>query len=142
MEYIEIQGDLFKTKTEFVLAHCIARDIGLGAGIALTFRNKYPEMIRFLNKNRPTGFPSVVKWEGERTVYNLITKERSHWKPKRSSLEQSLVIMKEMMIKSGEKKLAIPLIGSCRDKLDWAPTSKFIKELFADTDITIVVCYL
>lgn len=140
MEFIVIEGDLFKTKKKFVLAHCVGRDMALGAGIALQFRQKYPEMIKFLYANKPEKAPDVVKWIGERTVYNLVTKELSSGKPTRDDFESSLIKLKELMIESGETNLAIPLIGAGLDKLEWEKSEPFIKDLFSDTDFLIVVC--
>lgn len=142
MEYRVVKGDLFQTVDKYVLAHCVGRDMGLGAGVALQFRLDFPEMIEYLNENRPENYPDVVKWTGERTVYNLVTKELSTGKPTRESQEKALIKLKSKMIESGEKHLAIPMIGSFRDKLNWDETEDFIKDLFADTDIDIVVCVL
>lgn len=142
MKYLVVKGDLFQTKDKYVLAHCVGRDMGLGAGVALQFRIDFPDMIKHLNANQPESFPDVVKWTGERTVYNLVTKESSTGKPTRESQEKALIKLKDMMIEANEKHLAIPMIGSFRDGLPWPETEEFIKDLFAETDIEIVVCVL
>ena len=38
------------------------------------------------------------------------------------------------------KKVAMPVIGCGLDKLEWYKVSGIIKEVFADTDIEILVC--
>ena len=40
------------------------------------------------------------------------------------------------------KRLAMPKIGCGLDKLKWEDVSKIIKDVFSDTDIEIIVCYL
>ena len=39
-------------------------------------------------------------------------------------------------------KIAMPKIGCGLDKLKWEDVSSAIKEIFADSQIEIVVCYL
>lgn len=145
MKYIEVKGDLFKTKKRFVYAHCIAKDLALGAGIALQFRRRYPNMVPSIALKQKHTIPEVLRYvdpKSDRVIYNLVTKERSVWKPTRDNLEKSIVDMKAEMLYNGEKHLAIPLIGAGLDKLSWLDTREFIKKTFADTDIEIVVCYI
>lgn len=40
------------------------------------------------------------------------------------------------------EKIAMPKIGCGLDKLNWCDVSSAIKEIFADSSIEIVVCYL
>lgn len=141
MKYAKVKGNLFKVNSRFVLAHCVSRDMALGAGIAKQFRDNFPKMDIDLNANKPERFPVVVRWEGEnRVIYNLVTKERYFNKPTRTSLEKTLIDLKKMMLDHNEKRLAIPLIGAGLDRLSWTPTEKYIKELFSDTEIEVLVC--
>ena len=141
MKYTKAKGNLFKANSSFVLAHCVSRDMALGAGIAKQFRDNFPKMNIDLNANKPKRFPVVVRWEGEnRVIYNLVTKERYFNKPTRPSLEKTLIDLKQTMLDHNEKRLAIPLIGAGLDKLSWGLTEKYIKELFSDTEIEVLVC--
>lgn len=140
MRYRKVNGDLFNTRNRFALAHCIGRDLLLGAGIALQFRRKFPDMIKYLNEHKPDNYPSVIEWTGERHVYNLVTKDSSYGKPTREDFEAALYQLKELIVRDNVEALAIPLIGSYRDRLDWNITEQFILKLFSDTDLDIVVC--
>ena len=55
MNIIENQGDLFELSDEWVFAHCISSDVtkykAMGAGIAKTFRIKYPNMPGEISKD-------------------------------------------------------------------------------------------
>lgn len=38
MQFTEVYGDLFSAPEEYALAHCVAADMRMGAGIATTFK--------------------------------------------------------------------------------------------------------
>ena len=48
--------------------------------------------------------------------------------------------MKEECRLNGIRKVAMPLIGCGLDKLKWEQVSAIIREVFADTDMDILVC--
>lgn len=53
MKIIEIKKDLFKepfNKESDVYVHCISQDFAMGAGIAKTFSEKFPQLVS--NKNK------------------------------------------------------------------------------------------
>lgn len=143
MQLKYVEKNLFKLNKQFAYGHCIARDIGLGAGIALTFRKFYPKMIPYLETNKPETFPAIIRYQDDkgRIIYNLITKEHSYEKPTRDSLNKAILLLKEEMIKNDDKIIGIPLLGAGLDKLSWTETEKRIKDVFKDTDIKIAVCY-
>ena len=47
--------------------------------------------------------------------------------------------MKEIMVKNGNKKLAIPQIGCGLDGLKWDIVRAIVKDIFQETDVEIVV---
>lgn len=136
-------ANLFDAPERFALAHCIAYDCKLGAGIALQFRKRYPEMIKYLNQNK-TSWPSVVKYcaNDNKVIFNIITKERSHYKPTRKDFEEGLVHLKTACEENNITHLAIPLIGAGLDNLEWDESEKYIRKLFANMDIHIAICIL
>lgn len=136
-------ADLFTAPENYTIAHCVAFDFKLGAGIALQFRRRYPEMIPYLHENK-TEWPGVVHYIANdgRQIYNIVTKAESHHKPTRENFEKALVVLRDTCVKDGVTHLAIPLIGAGLDRLEWAPTEVYINEIFKDTDIHIAVCVL
>ena len=48
--------------------------------------------------------------------------------------------MKEDMVATGVKKIAMPKIGCGLDRLNWNIVRSIIKEVFEDTDIEILIC--
>ena len=133
--------DLFTMPQGYYLAHCISSDFALGAGIAKTFDSVYNMRFK-LFKNYPD-----YKYNGGDAllidnVFNLVTKPKYWHKPTYDSLRESLEMMKEQMDFVGATKLAIPMLGCGLDKLQWTQVENVIKDIFADTDINIVVCVL
>lgn len=142
MKIKHVRGDIFRVNKKYALTHCIAADIGMGAGIALQFRKLYPEIVTQLESQKRE-YPSVVKTTTAdgRQVYNLITKPISTRKPVRENMTAALELLKEQLVNDDIHYLAMPLIGAGLDRLSWAVTQKTIIDLFSDTDMRIVIVH-
>lgn len=145
MKLIEVKMNLFTVPHEYYLAHCISGDYALGAGIALKFDEVY-NMRYKLHKCYPIPrgemFANVGRALLVNNVFNLVTKERSFYKPTYANLRLALEDMKEQCVKFSINKLAMPLIGCGLDRLEWEKVKKIIEVVFGDTDINIVICRL
>lgn len=143
MQYKEVKGDLFKVSKEFTLVHCIASDCAMGAGIATQFVKRNPNMRKFLLALRPK-IGDVLRYEHgrEHDVLNLVTKKYSNHKPTRNDFNLTIDNLKKVCVFLNIKKIAMPLIGSGLDNLNWSESSKHIKETFKDTDIDVLVVIL
>lgn len=148
MIYEEVVGDLFKSDTSFILAHCISSDFALGAGIARTFNYKYGVRDSLINTYERN------KWEGKGycllsdsyengnkkwTVANLVTKNKCYEKPTYKTLTNSLKELKEFCIEKDYHRIAMPVIGCGLDGLKWDKVSTIVKNIFYDFDCEIVV---
>lgn len=143
MKFLEVKGDLFKVSNEHVLVQCISADCKMGAGIAVEFVKRYPSMRNLLlGMNPKVGQALYYNGANKRFVINLITKEKYYHKPTRENFNKSILDMKSVIDFYNIKKIAMPLIGSGLDRLNWNESSKFIQETFADTDIEILVVKL
>ena len=94
----EVEGDLFSAPKEYSLAHCVAADLGMGAGIAVKFKQTYGQLDTLHAQNVQTGGVAVLK-DNERFIYYLVTKPQSWDKPTYESLRSSLNAMREHMVK-------------------------------------------
>ena len=143
MKYTEIQQDLFDVdKNKFHFAHCISSDCQMDAGIAVHFNRAFKLRKSLLSKTKEElAHPTCVKVENSQ-VFNLITKER-YWNiPSYESVRESLVKMKNQIVAEGITKLAMPKIASGLDQKNWEKIREMIEDVFKDTDIEIVICYL
>lgn len=136
MLYQEVNGNLFDAPQGYCLAHCIAGDFGMGAGIATQFNEIFDMKNRLQKRYGEVQSPNCIKVDN---VFNLITKDISWGRPTYDSLSETLVRMRDMMVLDGNKKLAIPQIGCGLDGLKWSVVRALIKDTFENTDIDITV---
>ena len=133
--------DLFTMPQGYYLAHCISADFTLGAGIAKAFDSVYNMRFKLFRN-----YDSYKYHGGDAllidNVFNLVTKDNRYSKPTYESIKEALEMMKEYLDFLGANKLAMPKIGSGRDRLDWEQVYDIICEVFEDMDIEIVICEL
>ncbi len=137
----EIRGDLFSAPDRYAFAHCVSADKALGAGIALEFRNRFPNM---LEKLESTSF-EVGKCYGytepspRRSVINIVTKEHYYDKPTYDDFTRALENLRDVVVSHKIRFLAIPRIGCGLDNLDWERVWYIINGVFWGVDVAIVV---
>lgn len=142
--------DLFTASKDYTFCHCISADFALGAGIAKKFALKgvKEELLKLYKKDIwcGNGYALICHYDdidSIRSIVNLVTKEKYYYKPTYQTLKESLVEMKCLyLINYGEhaSKIAMPRIGTGLDKLNWNDVEQIIREVFADTDVEILVC--
>lgn len=137
-KFRKVEGDLFAAPEEYALAHCVAADLYMNAGIAVMFRNKFGRVTALRQQNAKVGGVAVLK-AGKRTVYYLVTKKLSTQKPKYSDLLRSLIAMRKDMQTNGIKKLGIPKIGCGLDRLEWDRVYDLLHRVFNADDVEIVL---
>lgn len=141
MEYKEAHRDLFSVDfKKYSPAHCISSDCMMGAGIAVPMAKKFKlrgMLQQYTDAERK--HPTCIFHNG---VYNLITKAKGYHKPTYDSLLASLELMNEHIIENEVEHIVMPKIGSGLDKLSWPIVRGMIKEVFEDTDVEILVCYI
>lgn len=143
MTFTEEKGDLFAEEilANYALCHCISSDFALGAGIAKTFAKMGVK--KALSENFPKqwqgrGYCLITVTNGV-TVANLVTKERYFHKPTLETLRQALENLRKQALEMKLTRIAMPKIGCGLDKLEWTAVREIIRDVFADTDIEILV---
>lgn len=138
--YEEKYDDLFNSETES-LAHCISKDVKMGKGIAVEFKNRYGGMTEIISQTPTIGDICVLRREN-RWIYYLITKELYWGKPTYKNLKSCLENMKRHMEENGVKNVAMPQIGCGLDRLKWETVREMIKEIFPPECKINVVIYI
>lgn len=133
----EEYGDVFKYQKTHYLVHCISSDFKLGAGIATEFNARYNMRKKLLNTNQVGKYPNCILIDN---VFNLVTKEYYYLKPSYLSLQRSLEMMKDSIVKNNIKFLAMPRIACGLDRLKWEDTKLIIESIFNDLEVEIIVC--
>ena len=146
MIFQEVNQDLFAVPQGYMIAHCISADFALGAGVAKVIDEKF-NMKQMLHNLWRSGSGMEGDWSFPcclpvANVFNLVTKERCFHKPTLQNLRVAVEEMKAYAVEMGVMKIAIPQIGCGLDRLNWDDVSAMIQEIFDDTDIEILVCYL
>lgn len=141
----EEQRDLFTVPTDYILVHCISADLAMGAGIAKEFtrRGVKARLIEKFQGLIEIGDCLITATTGWRLEFNLVTKKKYWQKPTYKSLKITLNNAKERLLSIYHKepiKLAMPRIGCGLDRLQWDKVKVIIEEVFADTDVEILVC--
>ncbi|KAF0772441.1 putative serine/threonine-protein kinase isoform X1, partial [Aphis craccivora] len=135
----EIDEDLFKLSKDYSLAHCVAEDLRMGAGIAVDFKRIFGGVGRLVDQKLKIGDVGIVQRHGQFAFY-LVTKKYSNGKPTMNTMEKALRSLFIIMKKNNLTKLGIPKIGCGLDKLDWSDTRSLIVDIFSGSGIKITVC--
>lgn len=134
-----VSGDMFELEAD-VLVNTINYVGVMGCGVALAFKNRYPEMFqsyrRICNRRTNTLLPGMIheyKIKDGPTILNFATK--NHWRnsSEYSYIESGLTRLKCWL--SGCKPgtiVAIPALGCGHGGLDWDVVSEMIREHLGD----------
>ena len=145
MEFREEKRDLFSVPEDYYLAHCISADFAMGKGIVVEFNRRFD----MKNKLRAHYPDYLDQWQKEKKssgcvlagrVFNLITKERYFQKPTYETMRGALECMKALCAQKDIRRVAMPVIGCGLDRLEWEKVSAVIRDVFAGTDVEILVC--
>jgi O-acetyl-ADP-ribose deacetylase (regulator of RNase III) len=146
IEYVS--GDLFANAFNAqAFAHGCNCQGSMGAGIAKTFRARYPEMYeeyRTRCKAEPRRFNLGDSWlwktRNAPSVFNLGTQE-GYWRARASydAVEAALRAMKEQADSEGITRIAMPRIGVGYGGLSWKKVKAIIEAVFRDWPGTLVV---
>lgn len=129
--YIE-EGDIFSFSTIKNYAHGCNCAGAMGKGIALAFKEKFPDMYAEYKKRcqMKLFLPGDVYdyQKGEYHVFNLATQVTWHSGAKLQYVKESLQKMLQYAKASGIKNIALPAIGTGLGGLDWNDVKKVIEE--------------
>lgn len=143
----EVHQDLFTVPKDYILVHCISADFKMGAGVAKEFAKRgvkdelKTSAFAFTHcESERVGKCKITFVTDWRAEFNLITKQKYWQKPTYNTLRKALNDMKSNWLPRIRPKFAMPRIGCGLDKLQWDKVKQIIEEVFADTDVHILVC--
>lgn len=141
IEYIS--GDIFKSETQTIVntVNCVG---AMGAGIALEFKNRYPNMflsykkICNLNQLKP-GLLHLYKKE-EKWILNFPTKDHYKDPSTLKYIELGLIKFKETYKEKGITSISFPKLGCGKGGLDFKDVKPLMeKYLNLDIDVKIYI---
>jgi O-acetyl-ADP-ribose deacetylase (regulator of RNase III) len=143
MPAVFTKGDIFAAEGITAYAHGCNCAGGMGAGIAIEFKRRWPAMFDEYAARCTAGrfrLGDVFVWTADgTTVFNLATQE--HWKKKAQlpALAASLRKMIELATHAGITHIGLPRIGAGLGGLDWMRVKRVLNEVGAETKVTLTV---
>jgi O-acetyl-ADP-ribose deacetylase (regulator of RNase III) len=117
-----VKGDIFESKAQVIVNTVNCQGI-MGKGLALAFKQKYPDMFnayqqecrtRKLRIGRPTLYQKSTPW-----ILNFPTKDTWRANSKIEYLEKGLEFLVAHYKNAGINSIAFPKLGAQNGKLSW-----------------------
>ena len=134
-----VQGDIFSAPVSYSLGHCVSKDTnhGMFKGIAVSFLRHFPELGVLRKLDVVLGSAEPVRI-GQKFIYNLVTKRYFWSKPSTSSLRSCLLSMKTHASYHGVKNIAVPLLASGCDRMNFqVDVYPLLADLFFTSEISL-----
>ncbi|MBO5946877.1 MAG: macro domain-containing protein [Alphaproteobacteria bacterium] len=138
-------SDIFCANTEAIVntVNCVGV---MGKGIALQFREKFPENYKLYKNACDAGKVSIGKMFVTKNgllkpnyIVNFPTKKHWRGKSELSYIEDGLSDLRKFLIDYKIKSIAIPPLGAGNGGLDWVDVKKIIIDKLSDIDAEILV---
>ncbi len=123
------KGNLFLSPPQEPLAHCVSADCAYGAGIAVTFKDKYG-VEKVKKQNKKPGECAVTQEEDGRTIFHLITKRKCTDLPTYEDFTNSLKHMRDWCVEHRVKSVSAPRLGCGLDKLDFQRVQDILRSFY------------
>jgi O-acetyl-ADP-ribose deacetylase (regulator of RNase III) len=142
---IEVIGDIFlEAPDSMALGHSVAEDFEMSAGIAVEFKSKFGKVDLLLSMGRTVGQVAVLpvaQQDGSvRYVFYIITKKRSRGtRPTLSDFSAAVHDLADACTMLGVKQLALPRIGTMKDRLQWYDVRRIISQAFEGRETEVYV---
>ena len=135
-----VDGSVFDAPENVALAHCVSADLAMSSGIAVQFAKRWPDIRSGSKESKPGSLHIHVSARGP--IFSLITKERFDDKPNWEDFRNSLVALKKTMIEMEMRTVAVPELGSGKDKLDLNKVIKMLREVLVEAGIGVIMYHL
>ncbi|MDC6491898.1 hypothetical protein EIG75_24215 [Pseudomonas syringae] len=142
-----VSGDFFEYNADIRIntVNCVGV---MGAGVALAFKNRYPEMYKGyveqcekgnLSPSQPWVWKGVDMFSGSVEVINLATKK--HWRnpSKYIYVEEGLKWLAVYLSDKCDSVVTLPALGCGHGGLDWVVVRELIERYLADVPAEVLV---
>ena len=123
------------------IGHCISADAQMSKGFAQFLSERVPRLRRTCRRDNFLKEQVFPFWDSSsrRYISNRVAKEKYSDKPDLSTLATTLQKMQAHATMHGVSTIAIPKIGCRLDQMNWQDVVKLLRNIFAYSDIQIVV---
>lgn len=141
-----VKGDLLESRAE-ALVNTVNTEGVMGKGLALQFKEKYPENYRLYKVACKKGEVQVGKMfittdcrlDGSKIIINFPTKTSWRRPSEYSYIEDGLKSLRDEIIFREIRSIAIPPLGAHNGGLDWSKVKALIVNSLADIDCDIML---
>ena len=121
--------------------HCISADAQMSKGFAQFLSERVPRLRRTCTRANLLKDQVFPFWDASsrRYIYNFVTKEKYSDKPDLQTLAITLQNMQAHATMHGVVSIAVPKIGCGLHQMNWQDVVKLLRDIFAYSDIQIVV---
>ncbi len=141
LEFVE--GDIFDVSVDIRVntVNCVGV---MGAGVALAFKQRYPEMFRDYQRDCNSGEVRPGKmhiWKSLSGDWIINFPTKRHWRePSRyEDIETGLDDLRSYLDTFGPVSIGLPALGCGNGGLDWGRVSKMIREKLEGVEAHVVV---
>lgn len=137
------QGDMFATSADIRIntVNCVGV---MGAGAALAFKQRYPEMFKEYRRACKDGLvrPGAIHvWRSLSGDWVINFPTKRNWKDRSryEDIDSGLDALREYLVKLGQVSVAMPALGCGHGGLDWRVVSKMIADKLRDIEAHVLV---
>lgn len=136
------KGDIFESKAQVIVNTVNCQGV-MGKGLALTFKQKYPDMFNVyqqecrtkkLRIGRPTLYQRSTPW-----ILNFPTKDSWRANSKIEYLEKGLEFLVAHYKNAGIKSIAFPKLGAQNGKLSWDEVGPVMAQYLSQLDVDVYI---
>src|SRR5579875_4216924 len=137
-----LKGDIFESSAQ-VIVNTVNCEGFMGRGLALAFKQRYPDMFSVcqqecktgkLRIGRPTLYRASTPW-----ILNFPTKNKWRANSKIEYLEKGLKYFVANYKEAGIKSIAFPKLGTQNGKLSWDEVSPLMVKYLSQLDIDVYI---
>ena len=137
-----VKGDLFESKAQVIVNTVNCQGV-MGKGLALEFKQRYPDMFEVYQKDcksgklrigRPTLYKKSSPW-----ILNFPTKNYWRLPSKLEYLEKGLEFLVAHYQKVGITSIAFPKLGAQNGKLSWDEVGPLMAKYLSQLDIDVYI---
>lgn len=136
-------GDMFETPADIRVntVNCVGV---MGAGVALAFRNRLPEMFEEYKRECELGHLRPGKlyiWKSLSGDWVINFPTKRHWREKSryEDIELGLIALRDYLVEQGKVRVTLPALGCGHGGLDWNRVAPMIQEHLQELEAEIIV---
>jgi O-acetyl-ADP-ribose deacetylase (regulator of RNase III) len=136
------KGDIFQSNAQVIVNTVNCQGV-MGRGLALAFKQKYPDMFHVyqqecrtgkLRIGKPTLYQRSTPW-----ILNFPTKDSWRANSKIEYLEKGLEFLVAHYKNAGIKSIAFPKLGSLNGKLSWDEVGPLMARYLSELDLDVYI---